>query len=871
MITSGDDLLEPIIAFYKGDSFDPSADSPLTALLTRDLEVRAQTLAIVYKNSIDALSNERQSYHNNNQLKWQALIDGGDTIRTATDPVLEVSDVRVAPLVQSKWYQDTSTVFGDDIVYNYYTPNNYLCGCVATAMSQVMRYHRHPVSVSAENGPITITGTQSWSRKEPMLGGDLKGGPYDYDLMPLDPTTGPIRLGERQMLGRLCHDAGVGSAMYYSPSASGAFLTVAAEAMSDYFDYAQSFAVILNELNISPPTDIIKSNLDAGYPVIFGMYGPVGGHAIVGDGYGFHSNTEFHHLNLGWAGVDDLWYALPDASFVGLNTLSDIIFNLFPDKTGEIISGRVTDSGGNPLPSVTVTATDGTSTIETTTDSHGIYAFVGVASETTYTITAQTAAGYSRLTTTGRSATSNEVPRFGNIWGIDFTSDSTPDLATITIAEAPGGQTLPAPGRHTVEKGSTFKITAINYPNFTFSQWEITNEISVDSASSAIGLFSATGDSTITPSFAAGASSLVDFSIRATPSEGGTTLPSPNVYTRIHGEEIAISAFAAPGYTFSGWYPEEHAQNSAHLQSTVYLWKTDSISVKALFAKDMTIAKADLSLNNASDYRDRIVVRGTHSVAEFNPNSDRISIILGDAEFITKPVSYSNQKLWTLKKNNTVLVYRSPETDLERFTFTLDMTKGTWSFKALAANLKNHVKNSLFVGLARAGGRIDSAMLSANDISSRSTWSFLSRRKRHTQEELPIKANLETLPLEIKKAAGEFRTERRVRNRFTISDAKLTIDGTEDVQLSIGELNVTIPAAQLTRKNDRLIYRSPRGQLPKVRATFDLRRDTWNLDIRYFDNSFLDWLYGKVHIQLQVGNKATEVFLTGKQRTRIVK
>ena len=50
---------------------------------------------------------------------------------------------------------------------------------------------------------------------------------------------------------------------------------------------------------------IADPNLDAGYPVLFGIQGPVSAasHEIVCDGYGYDNSTLYHHLNLGWSGI----------------------------------------------------------------------------------------------------------------------------------------------------------------------------------------------------------------------------------------------------------------------------------------------------------------------------------------------------------------------------------------------------------------------------------------------------------------------------------------------------------------------------------------------------------------------------------------
>ena len=76
-----------------------------------------------------------------------------------------MSDVRIAPLTQSTWDQQTAAGAGTTACYNYYTPpygagniTNYPAGCVATAMAQLMRYYQFP-SAGIGTAGFTITRT----------------------------------------------------------------------------------------------------------------------------------------------------------------------------------------------------------------------------------------------------------------------------------------------------------------------------------------------------------------------------------------------------------------------------------------------------------------------------------------------------------------------------------------------------------------------------------------------------------------------------------------------------------------------------------------------------------------------------------------
>ena len=73
-----------------------------------------------------------------------------------------IDDVRVSPLVQSKWDQ---RYVGGKATYNYYTTNHWYCGCVATAMAQLMRFHGFPSNaVSPVRSRVTLS---QWTLPSP--------------------------------------------------------------------------------------------------------------------------------------------------------------------------------------------------------------------------------------------------------------------------------------------------------------------------------------------------------------------------------------------------------------------------------------------------------------------------------------------------------------------------------------------------------------------------------------------------------------------------------------------------------------------------------------------------------------------------------
>ena len=475
IIVPADDRIEPIIAFSSEGTYEASDTNPLGALVSRDLPGRMTRIRKQDANqeTVTTTSPKQMSA----QQKWDTLLTTTSELEYG---IATVSDMRVAPLVQSKWNQST---VNSSNCYNYYTPNNYVTGCVATALSQLMRFHQAPTT-SVGTATYTIT-VDSTSRSEALMGGNGTGGAYDWASMTLVPASG-VTTAQCQAIGRLMHDAGAAVNMSYTANSSGTDTLLSATALKSSFGYSNAVKGYNSGSNIATDARnaMVNPNLDAGLPVLFGITDGSSGHAIVGDGYGYQSNTMYHHLNMGWSGSNDLWYNLPniDDSYYGFNSVYKVIYNVFTSGTGEIISGRVTDCSGSPLGSVTVTASSGgTVRATTTTNSNGIYAFKGLSSATTYTIAASKN-GYSFTSQTSTTGTSSDyASTTGNKWGVDFVpsqgcvysnlSITKAGTGTGTVSSSPLGISCGSTCSSNFIQGSSVTLTAVSDANSIFSGW----------------------------------------------------------------------------------------------------------------------------------------------------------------------------------------------------------------------------------------------------------------------------------------------------------------------------------------------------------------------------------------------------------------
>ena len=368
-----------------------------------------------------------------------------------------VSDVRVAPLVQSKWAQGQWNGYN---TFNYYTPNNYVSGCPATAFAQIMRYwcaptwYVSPMECSCGTNCVDYTC-------------EIMGGTYDWDYMPFTEAECTSER-QRRAIGKLLYDVGAASQTGWSTNASGTFVCMCAQALRKCFGYASARSFMsapdvegnpgyLTD-NISTSADFrnaILASLDAEMPVAVAIAPKTsGGHVVVVDGYGYNgSSLVYCHINCGWSGSEDLWYNLIGEGVTsgGYKSVWEVAYNIHPYVDGEVISGRVVDSEGYPVVNATVTLASASGSDTTRTNAKGIYSFRATPS-VSYTITASyaglspksrtvtlPAGGDTDFTITDRSADGGtsfcwpsgmEHPfgRLGNLWGVDFTLGPIPDL-----------------------------------------------------------------------------------------------------------------------------------------------------------------------------------------------------------------------------------------------------------------------------------------------------------------------------------------------------------------------------------------------------------------------------------------------------------
>ena len=577
-IVSGDDLVEPIIAFASRGLFNPSLDNPLGALVSGDVPGRVAHARAL---RTTALAGPFLTARN----KWRQLEQistGGPGQPLSAESLASVSDTRVAPLVQTLWNQGTAN--NGKACYNYYTPpyapgttSNYVCGCVATAMAQLLDYFQYPTGrVGTNSFAISINGKNTTAR---LLGGNGAGGPYSWTNMPRNPASPTV--AQCQAIGALTHDCAVAANMGFAQSGSGASDFTARMSLLQTFMYSNAiYGQNSNSALFGPAMlSMVNPNLDARLPVPFSISSGSSGHEVVCDGYGYSLSTLYHHINMGWGGEADAWYALPIID--GFTNLNACIYNVYTNGSGEIISGRVM-SGNAPVPNAGVTAIRfGGATYAATTDTNGIYALVHVPSASQYALVVTKTNFNTASTNVSTGTSSDSSVSSGNVWGANFALLPGPavpgaPLVMIVASAGTGGRISPN-GVMSVRQGGNQAFTAAPNANYVLNGWLLDGN-SVQEGGASYTLYNIQTNHSVQATFTYVPP---QYTVTASAGAGGAISPSGSISENA-GTNQAFTATPKANYAVNRWLLDGNAVQTGGAGYTLYNIQTNH-SVQVTF------------------------------------------------------------------------------------------------------------------------------------------------------------------------------------------------------------------------------------------------------------------------------------------------
>ncbi len=231
------------------------------------------------------------------QLQWL----GQQPETTAQQAPLKAAARRaISPLLSSQWNQYAP--------YNNQAPaidgNQCLTGCVATAMAQVMFYHKWPTETKTEIPAYTSNTTLGTLAALPAT---------TFRWADMQATYGSSYSSESgTAVAKLMRYCGQSVQMNYGTGVSMADTRQVATALKQYFDYDNTAKSVERLYYTSAEwNDLIYAEMAAGRPVVYGGQSTGGGHAFVIDGY---DENDYFHINWGWGGQDDGFFLLSVAN-----------------------------------------------------------------------------------------------------------------------------------------------------------------------------------------------------------------------------------------------------------------------------------------------------------------------------------------------------------------------------------------------------------------------------------------------------------------------------------------------------------------------------------------------------------------------------
>ena len=219
----------------------------------------------------------------------------------------------IMPLLQTTWYQvapyDLMTPVYDGEEKPSWKGKHSATGCVATAMAQVMYYHRWPQDATTTIPSYTFQYADDKNTYESCTLAELPPTTLKWDQMLPSYTDGQPGTEEQRMaVAELMRYCGQAVKMTYTPAASGTQHEFIVNALRRYFGYSKAMqSVNRAHYTIEGWKQLIWNELDHRRPVVFGGMSSSGGHEFVIDGY---DGNGMFHVNWGWAGMNDGYFAV---------------------------------------------------------------------------------------------------------------------------------------------------------------------------------------------------------------------------------------------------------------------------------------------------------------------------------------------------------------------------------------------------------------------------------------------------------------------------------------------------------------------------------------------------------------------------------
>lgn len=443
VLVSADDCVVPILGYSTSSHFE-----------TKEILDHVREWLDDYESGIRFC---RENFGGNEESDWSYYLNG-----TIPSPLRESA---VSPLLTTTWNQ--SPYYNNQCPYDNSYGRRAVCGCVATATAQIMKYWNHPASGY---------GSYSYTSNYGLLSADFNTT-YAWSSMP-NSLSASSSSAQVNAVAKLIYHVGVAVEMDYTANSSGAYtLNCCADlrpstetALMQYFKYRPDM-VYISKSNYTDAqwSTLLRTELDQSRPILYSGRDASSGHAFVCDGY---NNNGMFHFNWGWGGYCDGYYTLgalnPSSGGTGGN--ATYTFNLY----NQALLGIRPNTNWNTSGTTTVTTTTSGGTSGCTVSGAGSYSY-----GSTITLHATNAPG---CTFTGWSDGCKCNPRqlYANGGSYSFTAQfsgnggSSTNYTITTLANSSTKGTVAGGGSYA--SGTSVTLTALPKSGYRFDHWQDGNK-----------------------------------------------------------------------------------------------------------------------------------------------------------------------------------------------------------------------------------------------------------------------------------------------------------------------------------------------------------------------------------------------------------
>jgi len=277
---AADDELAPILYYSLRNRLAVPAVPPAQAII----EAFADKLASVE----DEVDEKPEGAH----PLW-VLLSGQLNAKVVVGTLAQFSSAPVGPLLTTAWsqhapFKDRCPIYKGDRCWP---------GCVAIGMAQIMRYWQHPTRGSGSH-------CYHWSLGDKTICVDFSSTTYDWANMP-DKADSASPQTVKDAVAALCYHCGVAADTEFTPRGSAGSFD--GKVLTKYFGYKYTRFVERSNYSDTQWYELMSSQTDSGQPILYRIEYKDAGHLVVLDGY---QDPNLFHLNMGWGGYQDGWYAI---------------------------------------------------------------------------------------------------------------------------------------------------------------------------------------------------------------------------------------------------------------------------------------------------------------------------------------------------------------------------------------------------------------------------------------------------------------------------------------------------------------------------------------------------------------------------------